>query len=223
MTTLLVDAPALRRHATPRDDVLVVLPEGTARPTQLPPEVFDAVARTYVGRRRLDMQELARELDVGRATLYRRVGSRDGLLGAVIWWGSRQTIARAVADTADLAGTARVISVVRQVLSAFHGNPALQHFLAAEPVAALRVLTSRSGGVQTGFVRALQRLLDLEVARGHLVLGVDSQTLAYVICRIGEGFLYADLIADRTPDVDAAVEVTTRLLVGSSRLGAGLT
>lgn len=207
--------PALRRHATPRDDVLVVLPEGTARPVDVPPEVFEAVLQTYVGCHRLDMQELARGLGVARATLYRRAGGRDGLLAAVIWWGSRRAISTAVAATAELTGAERVVAVVRQVLSAFDANPPLRRFLDAEPVAALRVLTGPTAGVQTGFVDSVRRLLDLEVTRGHLELGVDSETLAYVICRIGESFLYSDVIADREPDVEAAVAVTTRLLEGS--------
>jgi AcrR family transcriptional regulator len=198
-------------------DALLVVPEGTARPGDVPPEVFEAVLRTYAACRRLDMQDLARDLGVARTTLYRKAGGRERLLAALIWWRSRQAIAAAVTATAEQTGAARVAEVVRLVLSALDGNPSLQRFLEAEPVAALRVLTGPTAGVQSGFVACLERLLDLEVARGHLWLTLDSHTLAYVVCRIGESFLYADVIADRAPDVGAAVDVVQRLLAGASR------
>ena len=54
--------------------------------------------------------------------------------------------------------------------------------------------------------------MELEEARGNLRLGIDRATLAYAIVRIGESFLYADVIADNDPDVDQAVAVIGRLL-----------
>jgi Tetracyclin repressor-like, C-terminal domain len=54
--------------------------------------------------------------------------------------------------------------------------------------------------------------MQLEEARGNLTLGIDHATLAYAIVRIGESFLYADVIADNDPDVDQAVAVIGRLL-----------
>jgi hypothetical protein len=41
---------------------------------------------------------------------------------------------------------------------------------------------------------------------------VDPGALAYAIVRIGESFLYADVIADNDPDVDQAVTLVSRLL-----------
>ncbi|HEY4025997.1 MAG TPA: QsdR family transcriptional regulator, partial [Candidatus Dormibacteraeota bacterium] len=47
-------------------------------------------------------------------------------------------------------------------------------------------------------------------ASGGLTL--DRATLAYIIVRIGESFLYADVIANNQPDVGRAVEVVAQLL-----------
>jgi hypothetical protein len=61
-------------------------------------------------------------------------------------------------------------------------------------------------------IDGLERLLAHEESRGELRLGVDPAALAYAIVRIGESFLYADVIADNDPDVDQAVTLVSRLL-----------
>jgi hypothetical protein len=65
--------------------------------------------------------------------------------------------------------------------------------------------------------RALERLIDLERGRSSFDASLDAPTLAYAIVRISEGFLYADVIADRAPDVDRAVTVIEALLLGLDR------
>jgi hypothetical protein len=61
-------------------------------------------------------------------------------------------------------------------------------------------------------IDVVERLLEEEESRGELRPGIDRGTLAYVIVRIGESFLYADAIADNDPDVGKAVEVIDQLL-----------
>ena len=57
-------------------------------------------------------------------------------------------------------------------------------------------------------------IVGLERARGAFVTCLDTPTLAYAIVRISEGFLYADLIADRSPDIGRALTVIEALLNG---------
>jgi AcrR family transcriptional regulator len=158
------------------------------------------------------MRALAGELGMGRATLYRKVGNRDRLLGSVIWFLTRRTLARALLAGDSLRGADRVVRVVDEFMTAVHTSPELRRFLEAEPEAALRILTSKQAPVQRGVVQTLERILDQEERRGTLHVGIDHATLAYAIVRIGEGFLYADVIADNPPDVPTAVEVVRRLL-----------
>src|ERR1039458_8783129 len=54
-----------------------------ARPTAL--DAFRHARRTFLGKNRVDMQALARTLNVDRATLYRWVGSREQLLTEILW------------------------------------------------------------------------------------------------------------------------------------------
>ena len=55
----------------------------TARPTAL--DAFRLARRTFLAGARVDMQALARTLNVDRATVYRWVGSREQLLAEILW------------------------------------------------------------------------------------------------------------------------------------------
>ena len=70
-------------------DFAALVPGGTEPPEEIPPEIFQAALATYRERRRLDMRALAADLGIGRATLYRKVGNRDRLLGEVMWYLTR--------------------------------------------------------------------------------------------------------------------------------------
>jgi AcrR family transcriptional regulator len=193
-------------------DFDALVPGGTEPPEEIPAEIFAAALATYRHRRRLDMRALAAELGMGRATLYRKVGNRDRLLGEVMWHLTRVAMAWSLAGAEGRFGAERVVEVLRLFMSAVNESSEFRHFLEAEPEAALRILTSKHGPVQPGVTDALERLLAQEEERGHLRLSIDRGTLAYVLVRIGESFLYADVIADQEPDVDAAVAVAARLM-----------
>ncbi len=124
-----------------RDDMRAVVPEGTAAPATVPAAIFTAAAAAFAAGERLDMRSLARHAGVGRATLYRRAGNREQLLDAVIWWRARQLLVRQVQGTASLAGVTRIAAVLSGVLRAVERDRPLRAFLAADPEAALRILT----------------------------------------------------------------------------------
>jgi AcrR family transcriptional regulator len=195
-------------------DALVIVPEGTAPPAGVPAPVFTAAVDAYLSGQRLDMQSLARRAGVGRATLYRRAGNREQLLDAVIWWRARQLLAREAEATAELTGAARITAMIGRVLRAVERDRPLRALIGSDPEAALRILTGSRSAVQRGMSGALEHLIDLERSRGAFRTELDTPTLAYAIVRIGEGFLYADVIADRPPDVGRAITVIEALLSG---------
>jgi AcrR family transcriptional regulator len=200
-------------EASERDAALrSLVPEGLDPPPDIPQEIFRPALGVFLERRRLDMRGLAESIGVSRATLYRRVRGRDHLLGEMIWFLTRHAVARAVAETAGRRGRSRVLGIVAGFMHDVNEQPALRRLLDEEPEAALRILTSKHGPVQTGLIAAVERLLDQERKRGHLDTGIEPATLAYVIVRIGESFLYADAIADNEPDVELAVAMIAKLL-----------
>ena len=196
------------------DDHAWVVPEGTEPPPSVPAPVFEAAVAAYRAGQRLDMQQLAVSLGVSRATLYRRTGNRESLMAEVIWWDGRRSIIDAIRRTDALTGVERVVEVTRLVLTNSIRSLPLQRFLEADPEGALRVLTGARGGVQDRYIDCFERLFELETARGHLSLVIDTSSLTFAMIRIAEGFLYADVIADRRRDVGDAVAIIDGLLHG---------
>jgi AcrR family transcriptional regulator len=203
--------------ATDLDDAILVVPEGTDPPRSVPGPVFAAAARGFAQGRRLDMQSLAREVGVARATLYRRAGNRESLLDEVVWWRARRLLADQVRAATGRAGADRIGAVIGGVLHAIERDRALRAFIESDPEVALRTLTGTRSTVQRGMARALENLIDLERARGTFEPGLDTQNLAYAIVRICESFLYADLIAGRARDISRAVTIIEALLAGLDR------
>lgn len=181
-------------------------------PPQVPKEIFEAALGDYLAGKRLDMKELGVRLRISRATLYRRAGNRDQLLGAVILHLMRHVIDKTLAETEHLSGAERLKAAARFFMTAVHAQQPFRRFLDQEPEAALRILTSKHGPIQSFVVHQVRRLIEREQARSGLNLGFAPQDLAYIIVRIGESFLYADVIADSEPDIELAVELIGRIV-----------
>jgi AcrR family transcriptional regulator len=204
----------MRDSRRDHDDAAVVVPEGMAPPGLVPAPVFTAAADAFVSGQRLDMRSLARRLGLSRATLYRRTGNRERLLDEVLWWRARRLLVDQVTAAAGLAGAAKIAAVIGGVLGAVERDGPLRAFLESEPEAALRILTGGRSVVQQGMAGALENLIELERGRGTFATELDTPALAYAIVRISEGFLYADVIADREPDIRRAVTLIEGLLLG---------
>ena len=196
------------------DDVRRVLPEGTGVPAVVPGPIFAAAVDAFVAGQRLDMRSLARRIGVARATLYRRAGNREQLLDQVLWWRARRLLASQVRASAHLTGTDRLTAVIGGVLRVIGTDRPVRLFLEADPETALRLMTGTRSAVHQGMAKALENLIDLERGRGAFDASLDTPTLAFAILRVSDGFLYGDVLADRTPDIGRAVTVIEGLLRG---------
>ena len=89
----------------------------------------------------------------------------------------------------------------------------LREFLRREPDRALRILTTRAGTIQSRLVASIETLLKDEVSQGSLHSPIPLRDLAYLIVRIVESFLYAELITGEEPGI-AMAELAVRALLG---------
>ncbi len=191
--------------------------EAIAAQTRVAPADAYKLARAkFMAGERLDMQALAAELGVNRATLYRWVGSKELLLGEVISALSLETFARARRDIKG-KGPKYVAAVIQRVLEGIRTFEPMQKFLERDPQYALRVLTSLESTVQRRGVEGIRDLLEEQVELGALDTPADLGDLAYVIIRIGESFLYSDVIIGAEPDAAKAGQMVRLLLGDHSR------
>src|SRR6266576_3942508 len=177
-----------------------------------PAAAFRAARRMYLQGRRLDMQALAAELDVSRATLYRWTGHRDQLLSDVLWSLSDDIFEQAKADHSEHTGAERLLAIFRQHVGALVVARPLQIFLQQETHAALRILTTRDGGVQPRTVLRLAELYREEQEAGAFRPRADVAGLAYAVVRVTEGFIYNDAILAVQPEVERAAAIVRLLL-----------
>ncbi|HEX6349408.1 MAG TPA: QsdR family transcriptional regulator [Candidatus Dormibacteraeota bacterium] len=181
-----------------------------------PLDALDEGRRRFLRGDRLDMGDLAADLGISRATLYRWVGDRERLLGEILWSFAQRGLAesRAHADGRRLAGADWVVAYVAHNMRLTASFEPIKRFMEREPDAALRVLTSKHGVQQSRLIDALRAVLEEKGAAGELALPIDPADLAYAIVRISESFIWREFITGEEPDLDKAVQVVRLLLAG---------
>jgi AcrR family transcriptional regulator len=182
-----------------------------AKPRPAPLDALQLARRRWLASERLDMGMLAKELGISRATLYSWVGSRERLIGEVIWSFAEEGLRQAT-EAARGSGAEYVVDVVQRFGRLNASFEPLRRFIEQDPELALRILTSKKGPVQERMIAAARELLAEQVAAGKLSPPLDIDTLAYLLIRVNESFIYSDVITGSEPDVDKAVEVVRLLL-----------
>jgi AcrR family transcriptional regulator len=180
------------------------------RPAASRDDVLAAALDRYLHGRRIDVRAIATELGLGRATIYRWFGSRDGLVGETVARAAEPLFAEARAGAVGSGGAA-LLDTFDRINRGLAAAPALRAFLELERDA-LRILTSSGGIVQPRAVAAIQRFIEDEVRAGAYEPPVEPSTLAYAIVRLAEAFLFNDATAAVRGDVDRLREIEAALL-----------
>jgi len=178
--------------------------------------IVAAAARWIQDGRRLDMQGLADELGISRVTLFRRIGSREALLGKALWLLTQCTLETAAAqwEAERPEGELHTPGTGRYINAIVSESTGLRRLLEDEPALAIRVLTDPHGQVQTGVAAFVEDLLRRDIAEFGLVTIIEPDALAYALVRLGESFLYADVLAARKPDVETVNRLQQALIDG---------
>jgi AcrR family transcriptional regulator len=174
-------------------------------------DVLAAAMYRYLRGQRVDVQAISAELGLGRTTIYRWFGSREGLIGQVLIRAADPLIddARAAARG---KGAEALLDTFDRINRTLVAAPALRQFLEQERAAALRIMTSSAGIVQPHMVARIAGLIEDEIGAGTFESPVDPDTLAYAIVRLAEAFIYNEASASIRGDVDRLREVEAALL-----------
>jgi AcrR family transcriptional regulator len=185
-------------------------PRRGRRPAASRGDVLEAALHRYLRGRRIDVRAIATELGLGRTTIYRWFGSREGLVGEAVAEAAEPLFDEARASAGGRGGTA-LLDTFDRINRGLASAPALRSFLELERDA-LRILTSSAGVVQPRAVAKIRSFIDDEVRTGGYVPPVDPHTLAYAIVRLAEAFLFNDATAAMRGDVDRLREIEAALL-----------
>ncbi|HKD99041.1 MAG TPA: QsdR family transcriptional regulator [Micromonosporaceae bacterium] len=178
--------------------------------------IVNRAARWVYAGRRLDMQGLADELGVSRATLFRRAGGREELLANALWVLTQRTLELAAErwEAERPPGALHTTGTGRHLNTLVSESKGLRRLLDDEPALTLRLLTDPKGRIQQGIVDFVEASLRRDMAEFGFVPLIDPGALAYALVRLGESFLYADALANRRPDVETANRLQQALVEG---------
>ena len=171
----------------------------------------DAATRVYLAREALDMSALAGTLGVGRATLYRWVGNRDDLLGAVLGEATERTYRKAV-EQATGSGSDLLLDIFERVMRSVVASPPLRALTRREPLVFIR-LALMPGAIESAAARVTTEVIAREQADGNLQVTTSPEVLARALVRICDVHLYAPLLGGDEPEIETALELV-RLLLG---------
>lgn len=178
-----------------------------------PLDLYQLARRDWLAGERIDIGSLAARLKIGRATAFRWVGSRELLLSEILW-ALCDELMTATAARQSGRGAQRVAAICEAAVRALVDFEPLRRFVRTDPEYAVRLLTSKLGPVQGRAIERVRALLQYEADRGALEPPLAVDTLAYLIVRLCESFIYAEATSDRQVDVADAGLAIELLLSG---------
>jgi AcrR family transcriptional regulator len=173
-------------------------------------DALDLARTAFLADERVDMQTLAAELGIARATLHRWVQTRENLLDRVLG-----DLAREFFELSRTPVKGRPDEVIAEVIRILVTNTAgfqpIRGFVQREPELALRLLVGERSSVRRGLLEELQRLIadvlpdEAEQLRGY----------AEAMVPVGLALAWPTLVAGDEPSGERIATVSRALLAGA--------
>jgi AcrR family transcriptional regulator len=189
-----------------------------ARVRATPLDVFALARKKWIAGERIDIGRIAAELGVGRATVFRWVGTRENLYGEVISAGFSKDLERAM-RAATGTGIEKMFDGIGRLLRGLAASAPLRRFVEEDSEFAVRVLTSKHSPVQNRCVAAFEGAIIEQTAAGAMQPALPPHELAYLLVRIVEAFLYRDVITGDEPDALTALQAIRILCLAKPQPG----
>jgi len=164
----------------------------------------------FLAGERIDVQAIARELGLARATMHRWFQTRELLLGEVLGSLAERRLAAIRLDVGG-SGPLALLETLDRFNREIAENHGMRALLAQEPERALRILTSGDGLVQPRVVAAMERIFEAEVQAGTFLPPILPNVLAYATVRLGEAFIYNDALTGIRGDTERLRQVEAAL------------
>ncbi len=182
--------------------------------------ILDAATALYLRGEQIDMSSFAESLGIGRATLYRKVGNHERLLGQVLADQTEQTFRSVLLGTASAPGRAtstlsvaaaveRASDIMERFIRAVLTSEPLKRFAERDPALFARVIMA-PGPVEDRAIDLIRGTLD-DLFDGHSPLW-GTELLARTIVRVADSTMYAHLLTGTPPASDDVISVIRVLL-----------
>jgi AcrR family transcriptional regulator len=172
---------------------------------------LELATKRFQAGERVDVQAIARELGLARATMHRWFQTRELLLGELLAQLAEQRLAR-IRSESHGAGAVVLLETLDRFNREVADNRGMRALLASEQERALRILTSSVGLVQPRVVASIEALIEAEVKAGEFLSLTPPNVLAYALVKLGEAFLYNDALAGIHGDTERLHQVEAALL-----------
>lgn len=160
------------------------------------------------GVRRTSTDDIARRAGVNRATLYRRLGPKDDIVGAAFLYEAGRVLSRIEAGLGDVATDDLAEYVVRfftLTLTALRENRLLRQLLEVDRDETLRSLTLGAGGVlQLASAFVAERVERIRERSGGSTDPAEIEALSGVLARLTQSLV---LTPDGPPIVQTPVQM----------------
>ncbi|MGV0740525.1 QsdR family transcriptional regulator [Mycobacterium syngnathidarum] len=173
-------------------------------------DVLRVAVEMFLTGKRIDVNAIAAQLGLGRTSIYRWFGSREGLLGAAIAHQLKRMFTYAE-RTSRATGAQRLTEVLDHCVRWLVEDDSLRTYFDNESTGALRLITRSDGLVHSAAVAAVESLIERAETEGYHP-PISRDTLAYALVRLWEAFLYNDAVAGFRGDVDRLQQVQAALL-----------
>lgn len=185
------------------------------RPQPTPLGVFKLARQYWLDGRRISIGDLAKEVGVSRVTLYRWVGSREGLIEEILWSYAKPTFENAVQETPG-NGVVHILGVHRHFMTALAEFEPLRRYVSDNPTAAIRIQTSKDAkSCHHRLIDAIAAHIEDQVAKGFIKLPASARKLAEMMVYANGALLYSAIIGGRTAAaIDQACAINHMLLLG---------
>ncbi|MEV0341445.1 helix-turn-helix domain-containing protein [Nocardia sp. NPDC050713] len=156
--------------------------------------ILDAALDQFVevGIKKTTTEDIARRVGLDRATVYRRVGSRDDIVNAVF----NREVARVMSDLTALPDRHDnlddlVADLFVTVVTHWRTHPLVNRLLTLEPERVVLALTINSAGTFPMSIATTETMLRAAVSAGLLADHDDLTARAETVCRLAHSVLLA--------------------------------
>ena len=198
-----------------QDSILSQALANMDRPQPTPLGVFKLARKYWLDGRRISIGDLAKEVGVSRVTLYRWVGSREGLIEEILWSFAKPTFENAIEATPG-HGVKHILGVHRHFMSALADFDPLRRYVSDNPTAAIRIQTSKDPkSCHNRIIDIAAKHIEDQVARGYIKLPAPAKKLAEMMVHSNGALLYSAIIGGHTAAaIDQACAINHMLLLG---------